>query len=57
MVEQIVLTPQGETLGIVLKGDLTAMLAAGGPKSDSEDLRRQITLVAGGGFEPPTFGL
>ena len=57
MVEKIVLTPQGETLGIVLKGDLTAMLAAAGPKSDSEDLRRQITLVAGGGFEPPTFGL
>ncbi len=57
MVEEIVLTPEGETLGIVLKGDLASMLAAASPRSDSEDLRRQVKLVAGGGFEPPTFGL
>ena len=57
MVEEIVPTPQGETLGIVLKGDLAAMLAAAGPESDSTDLRRQVTLVAGAGFEPATFGL
>jgi hypothetical protein len=47
MVEEIVLTPEGNELGIVLKGDLAAMLAAAGPKSDAEDLRRQVTLVAG----------
>jgi site-specific DNA recombinase len=57
MVEEIVLTPEGNELGIVLKGDLAAMLAAAGPKSDAEDLRRQVTLVAGAGFEPATFGL
>ena len=57
MVEEIVLTPEGETLSILVKGDLPAMLAAASPSSDSEDLRRQVKLVAGGGFEPPTFGL
>ena len=57
MVEEIVLTPEGDGLGIVLKGDLAAMLAAAGLTSDAEDLRRQAMLVAGGGFEPPTFGL
>ena len=57
MVEEIVLTPEGETLGIVLKGDLAAMLAAASPRSDSADLQRQVKVVAGGGFEPPTFGL
>ena len=30
--EAIVLTPEGEQLGIVLKGDLAAMLAAASPK-------------------------
>ncbi len=57
MVDEIVLAPQGEELGIVLKGDLAAMLAAAGPKSGSEDLLRQVSLVAGAGFEPATFGL
>jgi DNA invertase Pin-like site-specific DNA recombinase len=57
MVEEIVLTPEGEQLGIVLKGDLAAMLAAASPKAESSEMRRQVTLVAGGGFEPPTFGL
>ena len=40
------LTPADEKLNIVLKGDLAAMLAAASPKA--EDLRRQVTLVAGG---------
>lgn len=48
MVGSIVLTPNGETLGIVLKGDLAAMLAAASPKAESQDLRRQVKLVAGG---------
>ena len=42
------LTPEGDTLGIVLKGDLAAMLVAAGSKSDSEDLQRQVKMVAGG---------
>ncbi len=57
MVDEIVLTPEGEKLEIVLKGDLAAMLAAASAKAEAEDLRRQVMLVAGGGFEPPTFGL
>ncbi len=57
MVEEIVLTPEAGTLGIVLKGDLAAMLAAASPRSDSADLQRQVKLVAGAGFEPATFGL
>jgi hypothetical protein len=32
---------------ILLKGDLAAMLAAASPKSDPDDLRRQVKLVAG----------
>ena len=56
MVEEIVLTPEQGTLGIVLKGDLAAMCAAS-PRSNSEDLQRQIKVVAGAGFEPATFGL
>ena len=57
MVEEIVLTPEAGKLAIVLKGDLAGMLAAASPRSDSADLQRQIKVVAGGGFEPPTFGL
>ena len=57
MVEEIVLTPDGDALGIVLKGDLAAMLAAASPKQEASEIRRQVKLVAGGGFEPPTFGL
>ena len=57
MVEGIVPTPDGEKVGIVLKRDLAAMLAAASPRAEAEDLRRQVKLVAGGGFEPPTFGL
>lgn len=57
MVEEIVFTPEGGTLGIVLKGNLAAMLAAASPKAEASEMRRQVTLVAGGGFEPPTFGL
>ena len=62
LVDAIVLTPDraGETLQIELKGNLAAMLGATvqtkrSPESD--DLSLQVSLVAGAGFEPATFGL
>jgi hypothetical protein len=48
MVEEIVFTPAGDSLAIVLKGDLAAMLAAASPKAKDSEMRRQVTLVAGG---------
>ena len=57
MVEEIVLTPEGDALGIVLKGDLAAMLAAASPKQEASEMRLQVKVVAGAGFEPATFGL
>ena len=57
LVTQITLTPDGDELKVVMEGDLAAMLAAASPSSDSEDLRRQVKVVAGAGFEPATFGL
>ncbi len=62
LVDAIVLTPNGskEELGIELRGNLAAMLGATvqtkrSPESD--DLSLQVSLVAGAGFEPATFGL
>ena len=62
LVDAIVLTPDGskEELGIELRGNLAAMLGATvqterSPESD--DLSLQVSLVAGAGFEPATFGL
>jgi hypothetical protein len=60
LVEAIVLEPDGERLKITLKGDLAGMLSAARHSKrspDTGDLLVQIKLVAGGGFEPPTFGL
>ncbi len=62
LVDAIVLTPaaNGKELGIELRGNLAAMLGAAVQRkrpSESDDLSLQVTLVAGGGFEPPTFGL
>ena len=57
MVQEITITPKAGELEIVLKGDLAEMLVAAGRKTDSEDLRQQVMLVAGAGFEPATFGL
>ena len=54
MVQEIRLTPRDGVLAIDVKGNLAAMLSAASP---GEDWPRQIALVAGGGFEPPTFGL
>ena len=57
LIDAIVLTPdQGELL-IDLKGNLAAMLGAASPKQEASEIRRQVKMVAGGGFEPPTFGL
>ena len=55
-----VLTPDQGELQIELKGNLAAMLgAAQNAKRSPEtgDLSLQVVMVAGGGFEPPTFGL
>jgi site-specific DNA recombinase len=60
LIDAIVLTPDQGALKIELKGNLAAMLgAATNAKRSPEtgDLLLQIKLVAGGGFEPPTFGL
>ena len=60
LVEAVVLKPQGDQLKITLKGDLAGMLSAARDSKRSPvsgDLLVQIKLVAGGGFEPPTFGL
>jgi site-specific DNA recombinase len=57
MLERIVLTPEGDTLAIRLEGDLASILATAVSKENSEELRRQVKVVAGAGFEPATFGL
>ena len=60
MIEAILLEPDGEQLKITLKGDLAGMLSAARDSKrspDTGDLLVQIQMVAGGGFEPPTFGL
>ena len=53
-------SPMAERLNITLKGDLAGRLSAARDSKrspDTGDLLVQIKLVAGGGFEPPTFGL
>ena len=60
LIEAITLTPEHGTLRIDLKGNLAAMLsAATNAKRSPEtgDLSLQVEMVAGGGFETPTFGL
>jgi site-specific DNA recombinase len=73
LVDAIILTPQGNALGIELQGNLAAMLKAadaqrtGAPlpmlgnwnekRSPDDDDLVQIMVVAGAGFEPATFGL
>jgi hypothetical protein len=51
---------QESGLQIELRGNLAAMLSAAQNATRSPEtgeLELQIALVAGGGFEPPTFGL
>ena len=60
LIDAIVLTPDEGALRIELRGNLAAMLsAATNAKRSPEtgDLTLQVQMVAGGGFEPPTFGL
>ena len=60
LIDAITLTPEQGELKIELKGNLAAMLsAATNAKRSPEtgDLTLQVVMVAGGGFEPPTFGL
>ncbi len=62
LVDAIVLTPDpaGETLHIELRGNLAAMLGATVQRKrspENDDLSLQVSLVAGAGFEPATFGL
>ena len=60
LVDSIVLSPEGGQLRIELRGNLAAMLAvAQRTKRSPEtgDLVVPVKMVAGGGFEPPTFGL
>ena len=59
LVDAIVLNPVENELRIELKGNLAAMLSAAqnAKRSPEGDLSLQIAMVAGGGFEPPTFGL
>jgi hypothetical protein len=60
LIEAILLEPDGEQLKITLKGALAGMLSASRDSKrspDTGDLLVQIQMVAGGGFEPPTFGL
>ncbi|MGE3955542.1 MAG: recombinase family protein [Vicinamibacterales bacterium] len=60
LVESIVLTPRDGQLGIELRGNLAAMLAAAQQTKRSPetgDLLVPMKVVAGAGFEPATFGL
>src|SRR5262245_17204055 len=60
LIDTILIEPDGDQLKITLKGDLAGMLSAARDSKrspDTGDLLVQIKLVAGGGFEPPTFGL
>ena len=60
LIDSIVLTPEKGQLRIELRGNLAAMLAAAQQTKRSPttgDLLVPVQLVAGGGFEPPTFGL
>jgi site-specific DNA recombinase len=60
LIDSIVLIPDEGQLRIELRGNLAAMLAAAQQTKrspESGDLIVPVQLVAGGGFEPPTFGL
>jgi site-specific DNA recombinase len=73
LIDAIVLTPKDGVLGIEVQGNLAAMLKVaqaqtpsgspaplgrlGAERSPDIDDLVQTMLVAGGGFEPPTFGL
>jgi site-specific DNA recombinase len=59
LIDRVTLVPEDGQLAIVLRGDLAAILAFSAnkkrPAAERADLVTQLSLVAGGGFEPPTF--
>jgi site-specific DNA recombinase len=60
LLDAIVLTPDQDGETLELRGNLAAMLGATVQtkrSSESDDLSLQVSLVAGAGFEPATFGL
>ena len=60
IIDAIVMTPVDGALRIELKGNLAAMLGAtvqSKRASETEALSLQVSMVAGAGFEPATFGL
>ena len=60
LIDAIVMTPAEGTLRIELKGNLAAMLGAtvqSKRSPETGDLSLQVSMVAGAGFEPATFGL
>src|SRR3954467_8590007 len=60
LIDAIVMTPADGALRIELKGNLAAMLGAtvqSKRSPETGDLSLQVSMVAGAGFEPATFGL
>jgi hypothetical protein len=60
LIDAITLTPETGTLRIELRGNLAAMLGAtvqSKRSPETGDLSLQVSMVAGAGFEPATFGL
>ena len=60
LIDAIVMTPADGTLRIELRGNLAAMLGAtvqSKRSPETGDLSLQVSMVAGAGFEPATFGL
>ena len=60
LIDAIVMTPAEGALRIELKGNLAAMLGAtvqSKRSPETGDLSLQVSMVAGAGFEPATFGL
>ena len=60
LIDQVTLVPEDGQLAIVLRGELAAMWHSARtkrPAAERTDLKVQLSLVAGGGFEPQTFRL
>jgi site-specific DNA recombinase len=63
LIESVVMTPEGNELAVLLRGELAAMLELCGgdetqkPPADCSEGVLQIKVVAGVGFEPTTFRL
>jgi hypothetical protein len=60
LIDVIAMTPAEGSLRIELKGNLAAMLGATEQSKrapETEALSLQVSMVAGAGFEPATFGL